>query len=106
MSEIRNGVEIGDQPFDRITKLCEVMTDALTIALETEAMANNEEIDPVRVIVLLEDTAGRAGAEMFGFESAADGIASILAHLKSVLASQGKSMGVMTQDGVMIMPES
>lgn len=105
MSEMFNGVEAGFEPFDRLTKLCAVMTDALDTALELEAVETGEEIQPVRVIILM-DSDDKAGAEMLGYENATEGTVALLQHLKALLNAQGKKMGLMSENGVMLMDES
>ena len=81
-------------PFDRLTEL----------ANEMQLLAQNPENEDVRGIIFLSD-ADHGGIVMFGFEDTATAMAQLLMHIKAVFQSQGKSFGVMTDRGFMILPE-
>jgi hypothetical protein len=110
-------LEVSDQPFDRLTVLCQTMTDALDQAVleerrdlairdigEIDAEKIKAEAPEVRGIVFLSD-ADRSGIQMFGYDSSAEGMADLLVHMKAVFQSMGKDFGVMTDQGVMLMEE-
>ena len=83
------------EPFDRLTHLCDTM----------QASINGPENDDVRGIIFLAD-AKKGGIVMMGYDEVSQGIGDLLLHLKALFNSQGKSFGVMTDQGVMLMDES
>jgi hypothetical protein len=81
-------------PFDRLTKLAGIMQE----------VAETPEYADVRGIIFLADP-DRGGIVMFGYDDTTSGMADLLVHMKAVFQSQGKSFGVMTDQGVMMVPE-
>ncbi len=81
-------------PFDRLTELAD----------EMQKLAHTPEYDDVRGIIFLSD-ADHGGIVMFGFEDTTTAMAQLLMHMKAVFQSQGKAFGVMTDQGMMIVPE-
>jgi len=86
MDDARNS----DRPFNRLTRLCDVMTTALDEAIEAEE-PNDEQRGKVRTIVFLEDDGG-AGIETFGYESSIDAMVSLFVHMKAVFQAEGKDL--------------
>lgn len=81
-------------PFDRLTKLAGIMQE----------VADTPEYADVRGIIFLADPE-KGGIVMFGYDDTTAGMADLLIHMKAVFQSQGKSFGVMTDQGVMMVPE-
>ncbi len=81
-------------PFDRLTELAD----------EMQRLAQTPENRDVKGIIFLSD-AEAGGIVMFGYDDTTAGVAALMVHLKAVFQSQGKSFGVMTDQGVMIMEE-
>jgi hypothetical protein len=87
-------VQESPTPFDRLTKLAGIMQE----------VAETPEYADVRGIIFLADP-DRGGIVMFGYDDTTSGMADLLVHMKAVFQSQGKSFGVMTDQGVMMVPE-
>lgn len=83
------------EPFDRLTELCDIMQESIS----------GPENDDVRGIIFLNDSK-RGGIVLMNYSEVSSGIADLLVHLKALFESQGKSFGVMTDQGVMLMDES
>lgn len=79
----------GDKPFNRLTGLCAVMTQALELALEAEI----GEQSPVRCVVFIEDDKG-AGIEYVNYPETSEAIASMLTHITVMLRSAGIDMRI------------
>lgn len=86
-------VRTSDEPVDRLTELCAVMTSSID---------RPENIDVKGIIFLNADDMG--GIEMFGYEDMADCLAALLIHMQAMFQSMGKDFGVMTDAGVMMLP--
>lgn len=78
-------------PYDRLTE----------IADEMQKVCMTPDREDVRGIIFLEDSE-RGGVVMFGYNDTSSGMAALLVHMKAVFQSMGKSFGVMTDQGVMI----
>lgn len=76
-----------DQPFDRLTGLCKVMTDALDRAVEAE---EGEHL-PVRAIVFLEDDE-KGGIVTSGYEDTIAAMAAVFVHIKAIFQAEGKDL--------------
>jgi hypothetical protein len=85
---------MGDVPFDRLTELTVEMSEPL----------NTAENADVRGIIFLQD-GERGGIQMFGYDDIGSGMAALFVHMKAIFEAQGKSFGVMTDQGFMLMPE-
>lgn len=81
-------------PFDRLTEL----------ANEMQKVAEDPENADVKGIIFLSD-ATHGGIVMFGYDDTTSAMAHLLMHMKAVFQSQGKSFGVMTDQGMTILPE-
>ena len=79
-------------PFDRLTEL----------ANEMQELAQTAENADVKGIICL-STEDQGGIVMFGFEDTSEGIAQLLMHVKAVFQSEGKDLGVMTDQGFMVL---
>jgi len=77
-----------DRPFNRLTNLCEVMTDALTLDVEADQTGLHGK---VRVIVFLEDDNG-AGIETYGYDDSLSAMASLFVHMKAIFQASGKDL--------------
>jgi len=86
-------IRVEDEPFDRLTELAAQMGEILI-------QPGNED---VKGIIFLHDSK-RGGIEMIGYEEVSEGMADLLVHMKAVFESQGKSFGVMTDQGVLLAP--
>jgi hypothetical protein len=100
-------VEMGEEPFDRLTHLCKVMADALEDAIDKEIQAAEsleEAPSPVKAIIFLNDD-DNGGIEMFGFNNPNEGLAALMIHIRALFESQDKRLeyGVMTPQGLMIL---
>lgn len=81
-------------PFDRLTELAD----------EMQQLSHTAEYADVKGIIFLSD-ADHGGIVTFGYENTAEAMAQLLMHMKAVFQSQGKSFGVMTDQGIMMIPE-
>jgi hypothetical protein len=81
-------------PYDRLTELADVMQESI----------NSPENEDIKGIVFLQDSE-RGGIVLFGYDDVPSGLTSLLIHMKALFQSQGKSFGVMTDQGVMLMEE-
>ena len=86
--------QMGDVPFDRLTNLTVEMTKPL------EAPENSD----VKGIVFLQDE-HRGGIQMFGYEDATAAMVALFIHMKAIFEAQGKSFGIMNENGFMLIPE-
>ena len=84
-----------DVPFDRLTELAD----------EMEKPLDRPENDDVKGIIFLHD-AEKGGIAMSGYDDAMEGVADLMIHLKAIFEANGKSFGVMTDQGVMLIPET
>lgn len=71
-----------DGPHDRLTRLCEAMTDALDAHPE-----RGEE----KCIVFLQD-AERGGLQLHGYEDETEAVVDLFIHLRAIFRSQGKEL--------------
>lgn len=78
---------MSNEPFDRLTTLCQTMTDALDEALAAET----GEHPPIRTIVFLEDDE-RAGIVTHGYEDSLDAMGSLFIHMKAIFQAHGKDL--------------
>jgi len=86
--------KVSDEPFDRLTNLCAVMTDALDEALEVEREQNrgsDTDLTDVRTIVFLEDDEG-SGIVTHGYPDTKEAMASLIMHLKAIFETQGMTL--------------
>lgn len=83
-----------DEPFDRLTEL----------ANEMQKVLQTPENSDVKGIIFLHDP-DRGGICMFGYNDTTEGMADLFVHMKAVFSSMGKGFGVMTDQGVMMIPE-
>jgi len=74
------------QPIDRLTRLCDAMTDTLD--------AHPEHDDSVRAVIMLDD-GKRGGIVMHGYESDTDAMVDLLLHLKAMFEAGGKTLMIM-----------
>lgn len=92
-------LQSSDQPYDRLTRLTEEMTDAI----------DRPENADLKCIIFLTGDDGeggyRGGIQMFGYEDTASGMADLMVHMKAIFQAMGKDFGVMTDQGVMLMDE-
>jgi hypothetical protein len=96
-------LKVDDKPFDRLTRLCAVLVEALDEAVDAEREADlSAELSDVRGIIFLSD-AEHSGIEMFGYEETAEGMTDLLIHMKAIFTSMGKQFGVMTDQGLLLM---
>jgi hypothetical protein len=99
------GVRKEEEPFDRLTNLCKVMTDALDDAVDEERETPmGAKLSDVRGIVFLSDD-NRAGIQMHGYEDMVEGLAELFVHLKAMFTSMGKDFGVMTDLGILMLDD-
>ena len=82
-------VRASGEPFDRLTRLCAVMSDALEEALEAEETPKGA--GPVRTIVFLEDDK-KAGIQIFGYDDSISAMAALFSHMKAIFEAEGKSL--------------
>lgn len=84
-----------DQPFDRLTRLCDVATHALDDAVEIEAEeARGQEgvnLTPVKAIVFLEDDES-AGIVIHGYDDSMDAMTALFLHMKAIFQANGKDL--------------
>jgi len=97
-------LQVSDEAFNRLTRLTTVMTNALDRAVELEINLSEEPVKEVKGIVFLSDDK-ESGIQLFGYEDTGAGLADLLVHMKAMFASMGKSFGVMTDQGVMLLEE-
>ena len=83
-----------DVPFDRLSHLGD----------EMQKIADRPEFDDVRGIIFLADPE-KGGIVMFGYDDTAAGVSDLLIHMKALFQSMGKGFGVMTDQGIMMIPE-
>lgn len=99
-------LRVDNQPFDRLTALCQKMAQALDEAIIEERNAGLEDQDgEVRGIIFLANN-HQSGIEMFNYDDTAAGLTDLLIHMKAMFASMGKQFGVMTDQGMILMDES
>jgi hypothetical protein len=72
-----------EQPHDRLTELCAVMTTAL----EGDPLYG----EGVKCIVFLQD-GKRGGLQMHGYDDDAEAIADLFMHLKAIFEANGKTL--------------
>jgi hypothetical protein len=92
---MREDITESDEPFDRLTELCNTMQESI----------HSPENDDVRGIIFLHD-AEHGGMVLMNYPETNSAIADLLMHLKALFESQGKSFGVMTDQGFMLMSET
>lgn len=85
---------MSDKPMDRLTRICEAMTDVF------DAHPEHRETD--KCIVFLDD-GKRGGIEIHGYEDHQDAMVDLLLHLKAMFQAGGKNFDIMFMDenGVM-----
>jgi len=89
---MKDEVESGPKPFNRLTRLCEKMTDALEVAIEAEAAESPEvERSEVQTIVFLEDENG-AGLQIHGYDDSMSAMVSLFVHMKAIFQANGKDL--------------
>lgn len=82
---------LSNEPHERLTELCAVMTDALDEA--------REESEEIRCVVFLSDEQG-GGLQVHGYpgdtndEVTAAALADVLVHLQSIFRARGQDMRV------------
>jgi hypothetical protein len=74
-----------EEPHDRLTELCAVMTDALDAALEPG--------EAPKCIVFLNDD-DRGGLQLHGYDDDADAIVDLLVHLRAIFRANGQELQV------------
>lgn len=72
-----------EEPHDRLTELCAVMTDALDRALEPG--------EAPKCIVFLDD-GDRGGLQLHGYDDDTDAIVDLLVHLRAIFRANGKEL--------------
>ena len=71
------------EPHDRLTRLCDAMTDAL--------VASPDYADTVKCAIFLDD-GNRGGLVLFGWEDDATAVAHLFAHLRAIFNANGQEM--------------
>jgi hypothetical protein len=74
-----------EEPHDRLTRLCEAMTDALE--------AHPEMSDEVKCVVFLQD-GERGGLQLHRYDDDSDAIVDVLMHLRAIFAANGQRLEV------------
>lgn len=108
-------LHVGDEPFDRLTQFCDVMTNALRQAISEErrdlilsGIEDPEEIEKqspeVRGIVFL-GTTEQGGIQSFGYEDTTSALADLLIHMQAMFESEGKRFGLMTDKGLVMLSD-
>ena len=72
-----------DEPHDRLTRMCEVMTEAFD--------ADPEHRDGDKCIVFLDD-GNWGGIQMHGYDDYADGMADLMRHVEAMFKANGLTM--------------
>jgi hypothetical protein len=75
------------EPHDRLTRLCDAMTDALE--------AHAEYADTVQCAIFLND-GKRGGLILHGYADDRDAIANLFGHLQAIFQANGMSMELIT----------
>lgn len=73
-----------EQPHDRLTRLCDAMTDALD--------AHPERGDEKCIVFLQSETDQRGGLQLHGYENDTEAMADLLFHLRAIFRANGKDM--------------
>jgi hypothetical protein len=73
-------VEVGDEPFDRLTKLCAEMAQVL-----------EREDHGIKGILFLND-GQRGGIELFNYSDQTEAMADLFVHMQAVFRSAGKDL--------------
>lgn len=108
-------LQVEDEPFDRLTQFCDVMTDALRQAISEErrdlVLSGIEDPDriaemspDVRGIIFL-GTSEKGGIQSFGYENTTEALADLMIHLQAMFESMGTRFGVMTDKGLMMLSD-
>jgi len=88
-------VKQADQPFTRLTRLCQSMTDALDDALEAEREEHRGDpeanLTPVKAIVFLEDDE-KAGIQIRDYEDSVQAMAALFMHMKAIFQASGRDL--------------
>lgn len=79
-----------DEPTDRLTRMCDAMTDALEAHPEFRG-------DERCIVFLLDGEEG--GIEWFGYEDHGEVVADLLAHLKALLEVNGQTLQFVPMPG-------
>lgn len=79
-----------DIPMDRLTRLCDAMTDGL--------VEHSEYDEDVKAVVMLLD-AERGGIQLHGYDDDTEAMADILTHLRALFQANGKDLSVVTLPG-------
>ena len=79
-----------DEPHDRLTGLCNDMTDLLD-ALVTAEQEKNPDAKNVRAIVFLDDD-DAGGIVVHGYDDMTDAMVDLLMHVKAMFNSMGKDV--------------
>lgn len=77
-----------DRPHDRLTKLCEAMTDALD--------AHPERGDEKCIVFLSSEADNRGGLQLHGYDDDKEAIADLLVHLRAIFRANGKDLAIAT----------
>lgn len=108
-------LKVSNEPFDRLTLLAQAMSEGLELMIADErrdivlsGVTDPEKVQDqapdVRGMIFLSD-AHHSGIQMFGYEHTSEAMAELLVHMKAMFQSAGKSFGVMTDSGVMLLEE-
>lgn len=75
-----------DEPHDRLTRLCEAMTDALE--------AHPERGDEKCIVFLQSESDRRGGLQLHGYESDSEAMADLIMHLTAIFKANGQEFRV------------
>ena len=74
------------RPIDRLTRLCDAMTDALEAHPECD--------DTVKAVIMLDD-GERGGIVLHGYDDDTAAMVDLIMHLKAIFEANGKTLMVM-----------
>jgi hypothetical protein len=83
---VSNAKRTEGQAHDRLTRLCDRITDALE--------ADPEYRDGDKAVIMLDD-GQRGGIVLHGYDSDADAMVDLLTHLKAIFEANGKTLMLM-----------
>jgi hypothetical protein len=82
---------VAAEPFDRLTRMCAVMTEALNEAEAQEAPDGDEKHTPIKSIVFIEDSLS-AGIVTNGYEDTSEAMAALFTHMRAIFRAQGTNL--------------
>ena len=83
--------EFTSEPTDRLTRLCDAMTEALD--------AHPEKGDAKCVVFLDSDSEQRGGIQTHGYEDPTDAIVNLFIHLRAMFQARGGDLSFMPMPG-------